>query len=141
MEAMRRADEHRYRLRMSARLRYSAGAVYLLIAFVMASGLFAPDLAVEWRLLCLLGAVSGLFSARAVLGTAIVVRADGLVLQRYWPRRRFIPWYRIEFVDVLPGFWNLELRLNSGEIVELPPVRDLEDLFGRVEHHRSHLDA
>ena len=52
----------------------------------------------------------------------LIVRDEGLRVQKTWPHRRDIPWYRILATDVIPGFWNLELELNSGERVELPPV-------------------
>ena len=69
------------------------------------------------------------------------VRPRGLRLQRNWPFRRDIPWYRILQIDVIPGFWNLEIELNSGERLALPCVEHLNDLYHRMEHHRQALDA
>lgn len=126
---------------MSPIARAGCATLYATIGVVMGVGLASPDLAVEYRIICVLGVGSALFSLRAVLGRVLIVGSDGLVIQRYWPVRRFIAWYRIELVDVLPGFWNLELQLNSGERVELPPVDDLDGLYRTVEDRRSHLDA
>ena len=42
---------------------------------------------------------------------------------------------------MIPGFWNLEIELNSGERVELPPVQNLNELYEEIERHRTALDA
>ena len=41
----------------------------------------------------------------------------------------------------MPGFWHLEIELNSGERITLPAVDDLERLYQLMEHHRQALDA
>ena len=62
-------------------------------------------------------------------------------MQRNWPFRRDFRWYRILAIDVVPGFWHLEVELNSGERITLPAVDDLERLYQLMEHHRQALDA
>lgn len=108
----------------------------LFIPLVLASG-------IEWwmRLLSLVGLVSAVLGIRTLLGAVLVVREEGLRIQKNWPRRRDIPWYRILATDVIPGFWNLEIELNSGERVELPPVQNLTGLYEEIERHRTALDA
>ena len=95
---------------------------------------------IDWwtRLLSLVGLVSAVLGIRTLLGSVLVVRDEGLRIQKNWPRRRDIPWYRILATDVIPGFWNLEIELNSGERVELPPVQDLTALYDghRAPPHR-----
>lgn len=131
----------RYRLRLSPLTRYGLVALYALIGVVLGVGALVGELDPGYRVICVAGVGSVAFSLRALLGAAVVVRDDALVLQRSWPARRVIPWYRIEMVDVLPGFWNLEIQLNSGERVEVPPVQELDELYRLVEHQRTHLDA
>lgn len=104
-------------------------------------GLFGPGLDLAWRLLSLVGLVTSLLALRVVLGAAVVVREEGLRIQRLWPLTRDLPWYRILSTEVIPGFWFLELELNSGERVELPCVEHLDDLYERIEAHRRDLDA
>jgi hypothetical protein len=87
------------------------------------------------------GLLSSLAVLRVIVGAVVVVRDDGLRIQKVWPLRRDIPWYRILAVDVVPGFWHLEIELNSGERLELPPVADLEALYRDIERHRTALDA
>ena len=98
---------------------------------------------IEWwvRLLSLVGLVTSVLGIRTLLGAVLVVREEGLRIQKNWPRRRDIPWYRILATDVIPGFWNLEIELNSGERVELPPVQNLSELYEEIERHRTALDA
>ena len=71
----------------------------------------------------------------------VVVRPDGLRVQRNWSFRRNYRWYRILAIDVVPGFWHLEVELNSGERVTLPAVDDLERLYDLMEQRRQALDA
>jgi hypothetical protein len=85
-------------------------------------------------LLCLVG-------LRILWGSVIVVRPQGLRVQRNWPFRRDFRWYRILSIDVIPGFWHLEIELNSGERVVLPAVDDLDRLYQLMEYHRQALDA
>jgi len=134
-------DVVRYRLRMSRTARVGCSVLYAVIGVVLAVGAVTAGVDTAYRVVCVIGLGSVAFSLRAILGTVIVARDDALVVQRYWPVRRVVPWYRIEVVDVLPGFWNLELQLNSGERIELPPVDELDELFRLVEHQRTHLDV
>ncbi|MCU0311280.1 MAG: PH domain-containing protein [Acidimicrobiales bacterium] len=85
-----------------------------------------------------LACVAGL---RILWGPVVVVRPEGLRIQRNWPLRRDIPWYRILAIDVIPGFWNLEIELNSGQRLALPAVDDLDRLYRLMEQHRQALDA
>ena len=126
---------------MSRPARIGCSVLYGVIGVVLAVGAIAAEVDTTYRIVCVVGLGSVAFSLRAVLGTVLIARDDALVVQRYWPVRRVIPWYRIEVVDVLPGFWNLEIQLNSGERIELPPVVELDELFRLVEHQRTHLDA
>ena len=103
-------------------------------------GLFGQGLDVWWRALSAVGLVTSVLALRVVLGAAVVVREEGLRIQRLWPLTRDIPWYRILSTDVIPGFWFLELELNSGERIELPAVEHLDDLYERIEEHRRDID-
>ncbi len=85
-----------------------------------------------------LAAVAGL---RILWGPVVVVRTEGLRVMRNWPLRRDIPWYRILSIDVIPGFWHLEIELNSGQRLALPAVADLDRLYRLMEQHRQALDA
>ena len=85
-----------------------------------------------------LASVAGL---RILWGPVVVVRDEGLRVLRNWPLRRDIRWYRILAIDVIPGFWHLEVEPNSGQRLALPPVDDLDRLYRLMEHHRQALDA
>ena len=87
-----------------------------------------------------MGLVTSVLALRVVVGAAVVVREQGLRIQRLWPITRDLPWYRILSTEVVPGYWFLELELNSGERVELPCVEHLDDLYERIEAHRRDLD-
>lgn len=130
-----------YRLRMSALRRIFLVGLLALLAVFFVPGIFAPGLRLWWHGLSLLGLGTALAGLRILLGPVLVVRPEGLRMQRNWPFRRNIPWYRILEIDVIPGFWNLEIELNSGERLSLPCVEHLEDLYNRMEHHRQALDA
>lgn len=130
-----------YRLRMSVLRRMCLVGLLALIAVFFVPGIFAPGLRLWWHGLSLLGLITAVAGLRILLGSVVVVRPDGLRLQRNWPFRRTIPWYRILEIDVIPGFWNLEVELNSGERLSLPCVEHLDDLYHRMEHHRQALDA
>jgi hypothetical protein len=126
---------------MSIFRRVSLTLLLVVVAVFFVPGMLAPDLSVWWRALSGLGLVTALLGLRTVLGSVIVVRAEGLRLQRSWPLHRDIRWYRILQIDVIPGFWNLEIELNSGERLALPCVERLDDLYESMEHHRQALDA
>jgi hypothetical protein len=131
----------RYRLRMSPVARAVRVVLLSVIAIVFVPGVISPGLDIWWRAVSLLGLVTAVLGVRMMVGSVLVVRDDGLRLQKNWPHRRDIPWYRILASDVIPGFWNLELELNSGERVELPPVGDINALYADIERHRTALDA
>jgi len=131
----------RYRLRLSPTVRGIRAAVLAVVAVVFVPLVLATG--IEWwmRLLSLVGLVTAVLGIRSLVGAVLVVREEGLRIQKNWPRRRDIPWYRILATDVIPGFWNLEIELNSGERVELPCVQDLTGLYEAIERHRTALDA
>ena len=104
-------------------------------------GVISSGISLWWRAVSLVGLVTAVLAIRTVVGPVLIVRDEGLRVQKMWPYRRDIPWYRILATDVVPGFWNLELELNSGERVELPPVDDLNALYDEIERHRTALDA
>src|SRR4051794_20567611 len=131
----------KYRLRMSPVARVARVALLSFLALVFVPGVVASGLELWWRLVSLVGLVTSVLGARMMIGSVLVVRDDGLRIQKNWPHRRDIPWYRILASDVIPGFWNLELELNSGERVELPPVGDINALYADIERHRTALDA
>ncbi|MFN8041645.1 MAG: hypothetical protein U0Q07_20685 [Acidimicrobiales bacterium] len=131
----------RYRLRLS-RTRRAVQVLVLSLCFLFfLPGLFGQGLDPWWRVLSLVGLVTSVLALRVVLGAAVVVREEGLRIQRLWPLTRDLAWYRILSTEVIPGFWFLELELNSGERVELPCVEHLDDLYERIEAHRRDLDA
>lgn len=130
-----------YRLRMSIVRRAILTVVLAGLAVFFVPGVLAGELSVWWRALSLVGFVTALLGLRTVLGRVIVVRPEGLRLQRSWPIRRDIRWYRILEIDVIPGFWNLEIELNSGERLTLPCVERLDELYENMERHRQALDA
>jgi len=129
---MTAVDPTGYRLRMSTPRRILLVLMLSLIALFFVPGAVSGALDFWWRLLSVAGVVVSLVALRIVLGPAIVVRSTGLRIQRNWPLRRDIPWYRILQVDVIPGFWNLEIELNSGERISLPAVQDVDELYEYV---------
>lgn len=130
-----------YRLRMPLWRRVLMTTLLSVIAVFFVPGIVAPDLQLWWRGLSVIGLLTSFAGLRIILGPVVVVRPQGLRIQRNWPIRRDIPWYRILQIDVIPGFWNLEVELNSGERLALPCVEHLDDLYQRMEHHRQALDA
>ena len=131
----------RYRLAMSplsrgVRVVVLALAGAFFVALALASGQEA-----SWRALGVVGLLSTAVALRIVLGPAVVVRDAGLRVVRSWPLRRDIPWYRILDVEVVPVVWVLDVELNSGEHVELPPVEHLNELYHRIEDLRHRLDG
>jgi hypothetical protein len=115
----------------------------LLVLCVVLAGSWAIAGAAELWFRVASGAVAlmSLAGLRILWGSVVVVRDDGLRIQRNWPIRRHYPWYRILTIDVIPGFWHLEIELNSGERIALPAVDDLDRLYRLMEHHRQALDA
>lgn len=125
-----------YRLRMSGLRRWSTVVLLGAIAAFMAPGVFVSDAPISWRLVAVAGVVTAFAGVRTLVGAVVVVRDEGVRLQRNWPLRRNIGWQSIRGVDVIPGYWTLELELDSGERVGLPCVEDFEDLYRAMEHHR-----
>jgi hypothetical protein len=125
-----------FRLRISPIGRVWRTAVMLLglLLFVPASVSGTFDL--WWRLGSGLAAVACLLGLRVLWGAVVVVSPGGLRVQRNWPLRRDVRWYRILRIDVVPGFWHLEVELNSGERLVLPAVEDIERLYDLMEQHR-----
>ena len=128
-------------MRMSPVARVARVALLSVLALIFVPGVFASGLDLWWRVVSLVGLVTSVLGIRMMVGAVLVVRDSGLRIQKNWPYRRDLPWYRILASDVIPGFWNLELELNSGERVELPPVGDLNALYADIERHRTALDA
>ncbi len=116
-------------------------ALLVVVALFFVPGTLAPELPWWWRAMSALGFVLSLLGIRTLLGAVLVVRGDRLRIYKFWPLRRDIPWYRILAIDVIPGFWHLEIELNSGERMALPPVHDIEDLYESMERNRQALDA
>ena len=131
----------KYRWRLSRTSRVVRVVVLTVVALFFVPGVISSHISLWWRAVCLAGLVTAVLAIRTVVGPVLIVREQGLRVQKAWPKRRDIPWYRILATDVVPGFWNLELELNSGERVELPPVDDLNGLYDEIERHRSALDA
>lgn len=126
---------------MSFWRRWAMVVLLSVIAVVMVPGVFGTAVDVAWRLVAFVGFVTALLGVRTLLGPIVVVGSDGLVVQKNWPLRRRIAWHRILGVDVVPGFWNLEVELNSGERVTLPCVEHLDTLYEDVESRRQAIDG
>lgn len=125
-----------YRLRMSGLRRWATVVLLGAIAAFMAPGVFVADAPGSWRLIAAAGVVTALAGVRTLVGAVVVAGEDALKLQRNWPLRRSIPWGAIEAVDIIPGYWTIEVELDSGERVGLPCVEDFDDLYEAMEHHR-----
>jgi len=129
-----------YRLRMSPLARSLRVGLFVVLALLFVPGIIA-GIDLWWRVVSAAGLIASVLALRTLLGPVVVVRQKGLRIQRNWPLRRDVTWYRILTIDVIPGFWNLEVELNSGERLSLPCVEDLDDLYQRMETHRQALDA
>jgi len=131
----------RYRLRMTRTRRAATVVLLVVVGVLLVPGIVGAGLELWWRALSLVGLASAVAGLRIVLGPVLVVRERGLLILRHWPLRRDIPWYRILQIDVIPGFWHLEIELNSGERIALPCVDDIDGLYRTMERHRQALDA
>ncbi len=131
----------KYRWRLSRTSRIIRVTLLVLIGLFFIPGVVDGDIGLWWRAVSVVGFVTSVLGVRTLVGPVLIVREKGLRVQKAWPHRRDIPWYRILATDVVPGFWNLEIELNSGERVELPPVADLNALYEDIERHRTALDA
>src|SRR3954467_5010083 len=99
----------RYRMRMSPVARVARVALLTFLALIFVPGVFASGLDLWWRVVSLVGLITSVLGIRMMVGAVLVVRDSGLRIQKNWPYRRDLPWYRILASDVIPGFWNLEL--------------------------------
>jgi len=132
---------HRYRLRMSAFNRVFRSVLFVVIALCFVPAMLNPDIDTGVRVFSLVGVASSIYGLRIILGPAVEVRPEGLRVMSSWPRRRTIPWYRILEVEVIPGYWVLDVELNSGERFALPCVERVDDLYLNVQALRQDLDA
>jgi hypothetical protein len=130
-----------FRLRVSAIGRLWRTVVLILGLLMFVPATLSGAIPGLWRVLLGLVVLFCLAGLRILWGPVVVVGPKGLRIQRNWPLRRDFLWYRILSIDVIPGFWHLEIELNSGERVTLPAVDDLERLYHLMEQHRSALDA
>lgn len=137
MEVVKRG----YRLRMSPIARWSRVALFTVCGLILLSGIFVTVEGLFWKVVSALGVVASVLAIRIVLGPAVVVTPDELIVQRNWPLRRHIKWYRIDHAEVIPGVWVLLVELISGERFELPAVEHLDDLYADLEHYRKALDS
>lgn len=126
---------------MSRIRRWSTVTLLALIAVFMVPGVFSGQVTVPWRMVALVGLVTSLLGIRTLLGPIVVVAQTGLTIQKNWPLKRTVAWHRILAVDVVPGFWNLEVEMNSGERLALPCVEHLDALYEDMERCRQALDA
>src|SRR5262245_32421421 len=110
------------------------GLILLVEASLSAVGWF-------WRAISAVGVLAAMLAVRIVLGPAVVVTSNALIIQRTWPAKRRIPWYRIDHAEVMPGFWTILVELIDGERLELPCVEHIDDLYENLEHYRTALDS
>ena len=129
-----------YRLQMTQLARMWRTLLYVLLGILFVARVADAETPLV-RLVGLFGVGLALYGLRVALGPAVVVRAEGLRIYSWWPRRRDIAWYRVYAVDVVPGRWLLELELNSGERVTLPVVERVDDLYEQIEDLRQRLDV
>ena len=132
---------HGYRLRMSPLARWFRVALFVVCGFVLLSGIIYAREGLFWQVLGAVGVVGSVLAIRIVLGPAVVVTPDELIVQRNWPIKRRMKWYRIDHAEVIPGMWVLVVELISGERFELPCVEHLDDLYANLEHYRKALDS
>ena len=130
-----------FRLHMRPLPRVLRTLALVLCVVLASSWAVAGDSALWFRMASGAVALASLAGLRILWGPVVVVRDDGLRVQKNWPLRRTYPWYRILAIDVIPGFWHLEVELNSGDRLALPPVDELDRLYRLMEHHRQALDA
>lgn len=130
-----------YRLRMSPLARWFRVALFTVCGLILASGIVLAEEGLFWQALGAAGIVAAVLAIRIVLGHAVVVTPDELIVQRNWPLKRRMKWYRIDHAEVIPGMWVLVIELVSGDRFELPCVEHLDDLYEHLEHYRKALDS
>jgi len=126
---------------MSVLNRATRSILFVGIACCFVPAVVNPDMELGVRLFSLVGIASSVYGLRIILGPAVEVRPEGLRVLKSWPRRRTIPWYRILEIEVVPGFWILDVELNSGECFSLPCVEHVDDLYENIQAQRQDLDA
>jgi hypothetical protein len=95
-----------------------------------------------WRTIATAAVLCSLGGLRVLWGAAVVVGPRGLrVYTPSWPLRRNLGWHRMLATDIIPGFWFLEIEMNSGERIALPSVEHLDDLYEQIEDYRTRLDT
>lgn len=126
---------------MSPVSRVLRSVLFVGIGLCFLPAVLSPELELGVRAFSLVGVLSSGYGLRIILGPAVEVRPEGLRLLKSWPRRRTIPWYRILEIEVVPGFWTLDVELNSGECFALPCVEHVDDLYESIQALRQNLDA
>jgi hypothetical protein len=135
-----RGTGYRLRFRLGVRVSWTALLLFSIAFLVPVVGASALDL--WWHLLGITGIVSALAGLRVMWGSAIVVGPEGMrVYKPWWPLHRDFAWYRILATDIIPGFWFLEIEMNSGERIELPCVEHMDELYERIEDYRRQILA
>jgi len=87
---------------MLGRLLRSAVLVLGLLLFV--PGALTSQIDPWWRVFAVVGALACVSGLRILWGSVVVVRPQGLRIQRNWPFRREFRWYRILAIGVVPSF-------------------------------------
>ena len=130
-----------YRLHLKPWRRVLTTLLLLACGLFFLSGVASSAIDIWWRAFSVLGLVFSILGLRTVLGPVVVVGPKGIRIQRNWPIRREFQWHRILLIDVIPGYWHLEMELNSGERVTLPPVEKVDELYRQMERFRTAIDA
>lgn len=129
-----------FRVQLKPGRRLVRTVVLLVCLGAFLPGVVGVDAPIGVRAFSAVAVASAAWSLRFLWGAMVVVDAAGVRVLTWWPRARRIAWYRIEQVEVVPGFWYLALGLNSGERVELPCVERFDELYDLVERGRRDLD-
>lgn len=135
-----RGTGYRLRLRPLTRVMWSLALLATIVFFapIVPNGSFDG----WWRLMAVSALVCAVAGLRSLWGPAIVVGPAGMRVYRpWWPLRRDIRWHRLLAIDIIPGFWFLEVEMNSGERFELPCVERMDDLYEEAERFRTSLDV
>jgi hypothetical protein len=131
---------YRLQYRLVTRVSWSLALVFTTVFFVPIA--VSNSFELWWRVLSAAAVVCGLGGLRVLWGAAVVVGQRGLrIYKPSWPMRRNLVWHRILATDIIPGFWFLEIEMNSGERIELPSVEHMDDLFTQIEDYRTRLDT
>lgn len=137
---MIRGTGYRLQFRLATRVIWTLLMVvtFAFFAQCVSSGAFG----FWWRSFSAMSALCSLAGVRVLWGPAVVVGPDAMRIYRpWWPLHRDVAWYRILATDIIPGFWFLELEMNSGERIELPCVEHMDQLYDQIEDYRTRLDS